>query len=395
MGKKIMNKNIMVDFDKPLSREGTHAEKYDAKLRKFGTNDVMPLWVADMDLAVSLAIQEALLKRIEHPIYGYTDYYDAYYNAIIYWMKKSHHFLVDREWILPLSSVVTGLSFAVDVFTKEGDGVIVQPPIYSPFYTVVTNQKREVLENELIIVEGAYQIDFEDFEAKAQHAKLFLFCSPHNPTGRVWRKEELTKLAIICKKYGVIIISDEVHADLAYTTKHIPIAIIEEAKEITITLNAPSKTFNIAGIASAYAIVENKKLREQFEVPLKRYALMHPNLLALTATITAYTQSDAWLASVKNYLQANLTYMKERLETMPKIKAMPTEATFLLWLDCTALNLSDDVLEKFFIEKAKLGLNSGVGFGKGGNGFMRFNFAVSHEKLVEAMDRLEAGYHNC
>ncbi len=377
----------MYDFNTTIPRKNTHAEKYDARVQKFGTNDVIPLWVADMDFPVSPVIQKSLLKRIEHPIYGYTDYYDEYYSSIERWMKKSHNWKIEREWILPINSVVTGLNFAVEVFTKKGDGVIIQPPIYAPFYSAVINHGREVLANELMLVDGEYQIDFEDFEVKAKRAKLFLFCSPHNPTGRVWSEDELRKLVDICKKNGVIIISDEVHADLVYEATHIPIATLD--KDIVITLNSPAKSFNIMGIVSAYAVIENETLREKFHEPFKYYSLLHPNLLGLTATIAAYRESDEWLEALKNYLKENLDYIQKRLIAMPKIKAMPTEATFLLWLDCRGLGLLDEDLENFFIKEIRLGLNSGVSFGKGGEGFMRLNFAVPREKLVKVMDRLD------
>ena len=187
-----------MNFDKPISREGTHTEKYESRIEKFGTQDVLPLWVADMDLPSSPAIQSALLKRVKHPIYGYTGYYDAYFDSIVGWMHKAHNWQIEKEWIAPINAIVTGLNLSVEALTKEGDGIIIQPPIYPPFYYAAKNHKRKLLENELKIVNGRYEIDFDDFEEKAKVAKLFLFCSPHNPTGRVWKKQELEKLARIC-----------------------------------------------------------------------------------------------------------------------------------------------------------------------------------------------------
>ena len=383
-----------MNFDKPISREGTYTEKYESRVIKFGTKDVIPLWVADMDLPSSKAIQDALIERAKHPIYGYTGYHDAYFDAIVGWMKKAHGWQIERDWIAPINAIVTGLNLSVEALSEKGDGIIIQPPIYPPFYYASKNHGRKLLENELKLVDGRYEIDFEDFEAKAKVAKIFLFCSPHNPTGRVWRKDELEKLARICKKNAVIIVSDEVHADLVYKgNRHIPIATLKDAKDITVTLNAPSKTFNIAGIVSAVAIVENSSLRRKFYEIFRRYSLTQPTPISLSATVAAYTLSDSWLEELLVYLKGNFEYIKSRLEKMPNIKAMPLESTFLLWLDCKSLNLDDEKLAEFFIKDAKLGLNTGESFGKGGEGFMRLNFAVPRVVLEKAMNQLELAYH--
>ena len=381
-----------MNFDKIISREGTHTEKYDNKIEKFGTEDVIPLWVADMDFPSSKTIQDALLNRVKHPIYGYTDYYDAYFDSIARWMQKAHDWQIQRESIAPINAIVTGLNLAVEALTNKGDGVIIQPPIYPPFYSAVKNQKRILLENELKIIDGRYEIDFEDFENKAKDAKLFVFCSPHNPTGKVFSKDNLEKLAYICKQNGVIIISDEVHADLVYENNHIPIATLDDAKDITITLNAPSKTFNVAGIVSAYAIIQNSSLKKQYHEIFQRYSLVQPTPISLCTTVAAYTQSDEWLDALLIYLKANLKYIKNRLVKMPKIKPMDIESTFLLWLNCKELHLGDKSLEAFFIKDAKLGLNTGISFGRGGEGFMRLNFAVPRSILEKAMNQIEEAY---
>jgi len=340
-----------------------------------------------MDFPIAPAINKAISKRIEHPIYGYTEYSKEYYNAIKRWMKKSHSWDIDTSAIFPINSIVTGLNMAVSTLTNESDGIIIQPPIYSPFYSAITNQNRKVLENELELINGKYEINFEDFENKAKEAKLFLFCSPHNPIGKVYREDELQRLVDICVKYGVLIISDEVHSDLVYKVSHTPIASLPNARDITITLNSPSKSFNIMGICTAYAIIENRELSDKFYKPFKIYSLIHPNIFAILATTIAYTQCDDWLDELKEYLYANLEYIRDRLRDIPKIKAIYMDATFLVWLDCSGLNLSDEELEQFFIHELKLGLNRGVGFGQGGKGFMRLNFAIPRLKLVEVMDR--------
>ncbi len=380
-------------FDEVISREGTYAEKYVARREKFGTEDLIPLWVADMDLPVSPQIQDALLERMRHPIYGYTAYHEGYFQAIAAWMQKRHGWKIEKEWIVPISSVVTGLALAVKSLTKKGEGVLIQPPIYPPFYSVVKHQKRRVLENGLRLHEGKYRIDFADFEAKAKEAKLFLLCSPHNPTGRSWERRELEEMVRICLKHDVLIISDEVHADLLHVERnHIPIASIAGAEKITITLNAPSKTFNVAGIATAYAIVENGSLRRRFYEIFQRYYLSEPSLISQEATIAAYTKSDLWLHKLKGYLEENLAYLHECFRTMPKIRALDMEATFLLWLDCRELGMDDRVLSRWFVEEAGFGLNPGISFGSGGEGFMRLNYALPRAVLQRAMVQLQKAY---
>jgi cystathionine beta-lyase len=378
-----------MSFDKIVSRDGTNSLKYTARLEKFGTEDILPLWVADMDLPTSTSIQEAMQNRIKHPIYGYTSYSDEYFNSIVRWMKKSHNWTIQKEWIRPINSIVTALALSVETLTDIGDKVIVQPPIYPPFLTSVKNQGRILLENQLILKDGIYEIDFVDFENKAQEAELFLLCSPHNPTGRVWSEDDLNKIVSICRKYGVTIISDEVHSDLVFTKQHTPLLKIDGSKDISIVLNAPSKSFNIAGIVSAYAIVSDSILKKQFYKIFQRYHLTQPTPISLEATIAAYQSSDIWLDTLLTYLKSNLQYIRKRLLSIPYIEPMPVESTFLLWLDCRGLNMSDRDLEEFFIKKVRVGLNSGVSFGSGGSGFMRLNYATSKVVLKEAMNRLE------
>jgi cystathionine beta-lyase len=378
-----------MSFDKIVSRDGTNSLKYTARLEKFGTEDILPLWVADMDLPTSTSIQEAMQNRIKHPIYGYTSYSDEYFNSIVRWMKKSHNWTIQKEWIRPINSIVTALALSVETLTDIGDKVIVQPPIYPPFLTSVKNQGRILLENQLILKDGIYEIDFVDFENKAQEAKLFLLCSPHNPTGRVWSEDDLNKIVSICKKYGVAIISDEVHSDLVFTKQHTPLLKIDGSKDISIVLNAPSKSFNIAGIVSAYAIVSDSILKKKFYKIFQRYHLTQSTPISLEATIAAYQSSDIWLDTLLTYLKSNLQYIRKRLLSIPHIEPMPVESTFLLWLDCRGLNMSDRDLEEFFIKKVRVGLNSGVSFGSGGSGFMRLNYATSKVVLKEAMNRLE------
>ncbi len=382
-----------MNFDQIISRDRTYSEKYDARIDKFGREDLLPLWVADMDLPVSPQIRQALIARMQHPIYGYTRYHEGYFEAIRGWMQKQHAWPVEREWLFPVNAIVTALNLSVEALTEEGDGVLIQPPIYPPFYSAVKRQKRKLFENRLLLKEGRYRIDFDDFRAKAREAKLFLFCSPHNPTGRVWEHEELAQIARICREEGVTIVSDEVHADLTHAGhRHIPIASLPDAEAITITLNAPSKTFNIAGIVTAYAIVADDLLRRRFLEIFRRYSLAEASLISQTATIAAYEESETWLAELKIYLHDNLIYLTRRLAEMPKIKPLQMEATFLLWLDCRELGMRPEALHRWFIDAAGLGLNPGYSFGSGGEGFMRLNFAHPRLQLEKAMDRLQSAY---
>ncbi len=382
-----------MSFDLIIPREGSHCEKFDSKIEKFGTNDLFPLWVADMDFASSKAIQEAINKRAKHPIYGYTSFHESYFASIKYWMNKQHQWKISNRDIVPVNGIVPSLNLAVEQFTQKGDGVIIQTPIYPPFMNAIKHQSREILENQLQLINGRYEINFVDFREKAKRAKLFLFCSPHNPTGRVWQQEELEEIIKICNEYKVLIISDEVHSDLIYREyKHTPIATLKNAKDITITLNAPSKTFNVAGVVNAYAIVPNSSLKRRFETIFKKYALINPNPFSIEITIAAYKQSGLWLDQLQNYLEGNLNYLIHELEQTPKIKPIKGEATFLLWLDCRELNLNDHALSNWFINEAKLGLNSGISFGAIGSGFMRINFALPRIVLKLAVKNLKDAY---
>ena len=372
------------------NREGTYTVKYDDAKKKFGKDGLLPLWVADMDLASPACVQHAIAKRASHPIYGYTVYPQAYYEAIGNWMKKRFALEIDKKSIVPCYGVVGSLNFALHAYTNEGDGVIIQTPIYPPFESSVRHQKRVLLENQLQYANGMYSMDFEDFEAKAKKAKLFLFCSPHNPTGRVWEKEELEQIIAICNRHNVVIVCDEIHADIVYDKQHYPLIGFDAIKEQTILLNAPSKTFNIAGLNSSYAIIPNHKLRQRYIIEQNKSGITNGNPFGIEALISAYSKGEQWLESLKVHLVANIAYIHDFLhQSSLPIVATPTEATFLMWLDCSAMGLSHQALVDFFVKDAKLGLNDGKSFGNGGEGFMRLNIGTSKAILQEAMKRLE------
>ncbi len=374
-----------------IDRSNTYAVKWEEWKSRFGTEDLLPLWVADMDLASPPTVQKAMIDRAKHPIYGYTIYPEVYYDAIYLWMKERFAWEVEREWIVPAYGVVSSIHFSIEALTQPGEGVIVQTPIYPPFMASVHKHRRKLLENRLLYREGKYGIDFEDFEAKAKEAKLFLLCSPHNPTGRVWDQEELDRMITICRENGVKIVSDEIHSDMVYEKQHHIMASL--APESTIFLNAPSKTFNVAGLNTSYAIIPDKRLRKAYLNKQRKAGLGDGNPFGIEALIAAYASAQSWLEELKKYLKNNISFVNEFI-AYHKLAIIPvkTEATFLIWLDCRGLGMDDKALQAFFIKEARLGLNSGVSFGEAGSGFMRLNVGTSSEVVEEAMKRLFDAY---
>ena len=379
-------------FD-PVDRKGTHTVKWDDAKKKFGTDDLLPLWVADLDLASPKCVQVSMMKRASHPVYGYTIYPDSYYQAIQNWMQNRFSWQIEQEWIVPCYGVVPSLNFIISAFTQEGDGIIIQTPIYPPFVSSIKHKRRRVLDNTLVYENGTYHIDFEDFEHKAKEAKLFLLCSPHNPTGRVWSTQELERIIEICLEHDVLIISDEIHADIVYANVYRSIGSFEKVMHHCIILNAPSKTFNIAGLNTSYAIIADSKLRKAYRLEQDRSGITNGNPFGIEALISAYHEGAPWLEQLKVHLRSNISYVNSFLrEHQIPIYAVPTEATFLMWLDCKEMNLPHDKLVDFFVYKARLGLNDGKSFGNSGEGFMRLNVGTSMEVLKEAMQRLHSAY---
>jgi len=385
MGEKMMFEAV--------DRSGTYTTKYEDAVKKFGTEDLLPLWVADMDLASPKCVQDALIKRAEHPLYGYTVYPERYYEAIEAWYARVYGWQIDREWIVPCYGVVPSMNFAIEAFTQRGDGILVQTPIYPPFVSSVKHRKRKVLENTLLYRNGKYEIDFVDLEAKAKEAKLFLLCSPHNPTGRAWDISELERIIDICAAHDVKIVSDEIHADMVYNKQHHVLGGFAKIQKHCMILNAPSKTFNVAGLNTSYAVIPDARLRRAYRLEQDRSGITNGNPFGIEALMAAYEEGEGWLEALKTHLRRNIGFVKNYLEEH-RIPIVPveTEATFLMWLDCRAMGMAHEDLVQFFIQKAGLGLNDGKSFGDCGEGFMRLNIATSSELLHEAMQRLEKAY---
>lgn len=358
-----------------------------------GRDDLIPLWVADMDFACPPEVVLALKERADHPVYGYTIPSDGYHEGLINWMGKRHGWEdIQKEWILWTPGVVAGFSVAIRAFSHPGDNVIIQPPVYYPFMRQILGTGRQIVENPLKIVDGYYEMDFEDLSEKINdRTKMVLLCSPHNPVSRVWKRKELDKLAEICKEKDILIISDEIHNDLILgDIEHTPTAIVsDDAMQRTVTLVAPSKTFNLAGLTNANAIIPNKKLRDTYNAELRK-ASGHSNIFGMVAQDAAYNKGEPWLEALLSYLRGNLKYLEEFLaEKLPGLKLYPLEGTYLAWVDCSSMGMNDEELWDFMLKKAKLWLDEGTLFGTGGSMFMRINLASPRSMLKQALENLE------
>ena len=372
-------------FAEFIDRSNSNSEKYQARKRKFGTDEVLPLWVADMDIATPKFILDALKKRLEHPILGYEEMPNSAFNAQITWMKKRHGLELKREDMFYSPSVLTSLNLAIQVFSKEGDEIVIQTPVYGAFAASIKNNNRVVLENPLVLnEEGDYSFDFEDLEAKiTKRTKLLLLCSPHNPVGRVWSKDELLQLANICLKHHIKIVADEIHCDISYK-KHTPFASLSnEIAEQTITLLSPGKTFNISGLHISTITISNKEMKREFLKYYNSMAFGQGNILAHVAFEEAYLHGEAWVDKLLIHLQKNMEKLDKFFYESSKIKFRKPEATFLAWLDCREIGLNEDDLNSFFIDEMKLGLTTGSSFGVQGEGFMRLNFALARDEIDE------------
>lgn len=381
------------NFDEVVERKGTSSIKHDRLAEFFGREDLLSLWVADMDFRTPDFIIKALQERCTHEVFGYTFAPDSYFESIITWLQYRYHWDVSREWITYIPGIVRGISFALECFTQPGDKVIIQPPVYHPFRLVPEALKREVVTNPLRLVNGRYEMDFEHLESILDEGcKAFILCSPHNPGGIVWNKETLIRLAELCHAHQVLVISDEIHAEMVFPgNTQSPFASVSEvAAANSISFMAPSKTFNIAGIVSSYAVVPDPRLREQFFAYLEARELGEGTIFAYTATTAAYTYGAEWLQQMRQYVIANMHFVEGYIQRhIPLIKVYPAQASFLLWLDCRELGLIQEELVRLFIEEAGLALNDGSIFGKEGVGYMRLNIGCPRSVLQKALQRLE------
>ncbi|MBA2482838.1 MAG: pyridoxal phosphate-dependent aminotransferase [Nitrosomonas sp.] len=378
------------DFDNEINREKTNSVKYDERQKIFGNSDVIPLWVADMDFATPSAITKALIERANHPIYGYTRFPESIYETTASWLKQRHNWTIEHEWIVMCPGVVPSLNAVVMAFTRPGDSVIVQPPVYFPFFNAVTDNRRKLIHNPLQLKNGRYTINFDHLEQCAKQAHLLLLCSPHNPVGRVWNVQELQHLLEISEKYGLIILADEIHADLIYPdNKHHMLAALNTKSANVITAVTPSKTFNIPGLNLSTLVIPDKKIRAAITQVFNTMHVSAANPFNITAFEAAYRDGKNWLEALMIYLRDTRDYVATYLvEHIPEIKLIKPEGTYLLWLDCRALNMTDSQLNHFFIHEAGIGMSPGAQFGKvEGSGFMRLNIGAPRKTILTALEK--------
>ena len=383
------------NFDEIVPRKHTDCLKYDNVKEIFGTEEILPMWIADMDFKTPPFIMNAIRKRLEHEVLGYTYCCKRWKPAIIGWVERHYGWNVCEEEIGFVGGIVPAISFALQCFTKPGDKVMIQPPVYHPYHHVTHDLGRTLVTSPLKLVNNQFEIDFTEFEENLKDCKVFLLCNPHNPGGRVWSKEELTRMCEICAKYDVLVISDEIHCDMAlkgYT--HIPFAkCCEGAKERCITFMAASKTFNIAGLKSSYHIIQNAEIRQQYHEFLRKSELDTAHLFATGPVATAYNEGDEWLKQMLEYVEANIDFMEQYLkDNMPKMGMIRPQASYLVFLDARGLGLPHDSLVEFFIREAKVGMNDGAMFGEGGSGFMRMNLGCPRSVLEKALNQIKVAY---
>jgi len=381
---------LKYDFDTIINRRNTNSVKWDSTEEK----DILPMWVADMDFKTADSIIKALEKRVHHGIFGYAAIPDAYYEAEVSWWDKRHNFKIKKEWIEVSTGVIPSLSAVVQAFTEPGDKVLIQSPVYNYFNTAITNNKCDVVLNELKYNGEYYEIDFDDFEKKASDikVKIFILCNPHNPVGRTWSKDELERLGEICLKHNVLVLVDEIHRDLVYKeNKHIPFASVSKKFLMnSITCTAPSKTFNLAGLKTSNIIVANEEYRKKVNRSLNVNEVIEPNVFGIEALIAAYNEGEEWLDQLLDYLKGNRDYLISFInERIPKLRVVIPEATYLIWVDCRSIGISSKEFSKKILEEGDLRINDGHTYGEAGEGFIRINIACSRALLIEGLERLE------
>lgn len=388
---------MQYDFDTPIDRTHTWSIKHDFKKENGKAEDILPLWVADMDFRSPDSVVEALKKAVDHGIFGYSRADESYFDAVAAWYQKRHHLTLQPEWMTCTPGIVFALSIAVRAFTQEGDAVLIQPPVYHPFSRAILRNKRTLVENPLVLKDGHYEMDLEELEQKVldEHVKLMILCNPHNPVGRVWTREELTALADICLRHHVYVISDEIHGDFVWQGhEQTPYASIsEEACLHSMMCTAPSKTFNLAGMATSNLFIPDPEMRRKFRSELLDVGQENMNRLGLFACRAAYEGGGEWLDQLIGYLAGNLALVRDFCKNrVPQIQLVEPEGTYLAWLDCRELGMTDDELMAFFSDEAKVWLDPGTHSGEQGSGFMRFNLGSSRSVIAQALDQIEAAW---
>ena len=381
------------NFDEIIDRTQTDSVKWSVNDRLFGRKDVLSMWVADMDFRSPEPVVRALVERAKQGVYGYTARSDSNYLSVINWLQKRHGWKTNRSWQITTPGVVPGLIAALLAFTQPGDKVVIQPPIYHPFFKIIINNGRQVVENNLIDRDGYYTMDFDGLEQQLAdpRVRMMMLCSPHNPVGRVWSREELARLGELCLKYGVLLVSDEIHSDLVFSwAKHTPAAMISpEIAQNTVTLLAPSKTFNLAGLHTSVVLIQDPSLRDRYSQTIENLGLGGNTIFGLLALEAAYRDGEEWLSQLLAYLEGNLCFLEQYLQSaIPQIKVRKPEGTYLVWLDCRSLGLNRQELKQFMIQKAGLGLDEGAVFGKPGEGFARLNAACPRAVLKQGLEQL-------
>lgn len=387
-----------VDFDTVPNRRGTNCFKYDFAREMGMPEDVLPLWVADMDFPTAPAVLERLHALAEHGIFGYTGVKDAYFSAVHNWYAQRFGWETQRSWLVTTPGVVFAIAIAIRAFTQKGDAILIQQPVYYPFANKVTENDRQLVVNPLVLKNGRYEMDFADMERKIvdNRVKMLLLCSPHNPVGRVWTKEELLRVGEICQKHGVLVVSDEIHADFTYAghTHRVFASVKSEFADFTITCTAPSKTFNLAGLQNSNIFIPNRQLRHAYKKELSACGCGGTNCMGMAACQAAYEAGADWLEQLKQYLAGNLAYIRQFLrEKLPDIALIEPDGTYLVWLDLRKLGLTEQQQRQLIVQDAKLWLDTGTLFGQGGDGFERINIACPRATIKQAMQRLERAVH--
>jgi cysteine-S-conjugate beta-lyase len=384
---------MMWNFDEPIQREGTNCIKYDLREEIFGRKDIIPMWVADMDFKTPDFVTSALRQRVDHEIFGYSYRPAEYYLSVINWFEKRHNWKIQKEWMVFTPGIVPALNFCTLAFTQPGDKIIVQPPVYFPFFSAVESHGRILVYNQLKQEKDGWVMDFESLSASIDpKTRMIIISNPHNPVGRVWTSEELNKLADICLKNNILILSDEIHCDLVLPGFiHTPFAALsEKIAENTITCIAPSKTFNLAGLATSNVIISNTVMKKTFIRYLENLHIGSGNIFGTAASVAAYTHGHEWLDALLEYIDHNVAFVEDYcLKMIPEIIPVRPEATYMIWLDCRKLGMNGKELHNFFVHRAGIGMNEGSTFGPGGEGFMRMNLGTTHQTVIKAMEQIE------